>query len=97
MLTPIIEDNRVAKIQIFFPKFILPILLMMFLSIGQRINQYGITEKRYYIPVLGLWVFAVMLYFSIIKSSKNTIIPISLSIVVFYLYTDLLVAIIYQK
>lgn len=84
LLTPIIEDNRVAKgFKFFFPKFILPILLMMFLSIGQRINQYGITEKRYYILVLGLWVFAVMLYFSIIKSSKNTIIPISLSIVVF--------------
>lgn len=83
LLTPILDDSKVAnKFKFLFPKFILPILLMMFASIGQRINQYGITENRYYVVVLGIWVFCIMLYFSIKKPLKNTIIPISLSVVV---------------
>lgn len=55
---------------------------MMFLSIGQRIYQYGITENRYYILVLGIWISLIMLYFSIKKPLKNIIIPISLSVIV---------------
>lgn len=83
LLTPILEENKLAKgFKFFFPKFILPILLMMFASIGQRINQYGITENRYYVVLLGIWVFFTMVYFSVKKPLKNTIIPISLSVFV---------------
>ncbi len=84
LITPLLEENKLAKtFKIFFPKFILPILVMMFISIWQRINQYGITENRYYILVLGLWVLGIMLYFNFKKPLKNIIIPISLSIVIF--------------
>jgi len=83
LLTPIMEENRVAKLFYkVFPKVILPILLMMFLSIYQRVAQYGITENRYFIIVLGLWVLGIMIYFSLKKSLRNIIIPISLAIVV---------------
>ncbi|NLV87813.1 MAG: DUF4153 domain-containing protein [Tissierellia bacterium] len=83
LLTPILEENRVAKLfKQVFPKIILPVLLMMFLSIYQRVAQYGITENRYYIILLGLWVLGTMIYFSIKKPLKNIFIPISLSIVV---------------
>lgn len=82
LITPILEENKLAKVfKIWFPKVILPVLLMMFMSIGQRINQYGITENRYYLIVLGLWVTGIMLYFSLKKPLRNIIIPISLSIV----------------
>ena len=83
LITPLIEENKVAKIfKDWFPKVILPILFMMFISIWQRINQYGITENRYYVLILGLWVLGIMIYFSIKKTLKNIIIPISLSAVV---------------
>lgn len=83
LLTPILEENRIAKLfKEIFPKIILPILLMMFLSIYQRVAQYGITENRYYVIILGLWVLGTMIYFSIKKPLKNILIPISLSIVV---------------
>ncbi len=82
LITPILEENKVSKkFKIWFPKIILPVLLMMFMSIFQRIEQYGITENRYYVVVLGLWVLGIMIYFSIKKPLKNVIIPISLSIV----------------
>lgn len=83
LITPLIDTDKISRyFKLLFPKFVLPILLMMFLSIGQRINQYGFTENRYYILVLGIWITLIMLYFSITKSLKNILIPISLSLVV---------------
>lgn len=82
LITPILEENKVAKsFEFLFPKIILPVLFMMFMSIYQRINQYGITENRYYVVVLGLWVLGIMLYFSLKKPLRNIIIPISLSLI----------------
>jgi hypothetical protein len=64
------------------PRIILPILIMMFISMGIRINAYGITENRYYVFVLGLWIFGTMIYLSLAKERKNILIPISLSIII---------------
>lgn len=83
LITPLIESDKISRsFKFLFPKLVLPILLMMFISIGQRINQYGITENRYYILVLGSWITLIMIYFSIKKPLKNIIIPISLSLIV---------------
>lgn len=80
---PLIDENKLAKNFIFwFPKIIIPIIMMMFFSIGIRMNQYGITENRYLVLVLGIWVLGIMIYFSATKKLKNIIIPISLSIIV---------------
>jgi hypothetical protein len=80
--TPLIDKSQVAKKFIFLaPKIILPLLLMMLLSIGIRINSYGITERRYFIVILALWVFAIMLLFNFMKTTKNTLLPISLALV----------------
>lgn len=83
LITPVIEENKVLKsFKSKFPKIILPILIMMFVSVGKRIGQYGVTENRYFVLVLGLWVFGIMLYFSIRKSKDNIIIPVTLSIII---------------
>ena len=82
LISPILKDNPVGRIfKNVFPKIIIPILAMMFVSIGIRINQYGITENRYYVVLLGLWVLGIMLYYSIVKKTKNIIVPITLSLV----------------
>lgn len=83
LISPILEENRIAqKFKIYFPKLVLPVLLMMFMSMYQRVQQYGITENRYFIIVLGIWVTGIMLYFSLAKPLRNIIIPITLSIIV---------------
>ena len=84
LLMPVYEQNRISTIfRTWFPVVILPVLGMMFASIYLRINQYGFTENRYLIVILGIWVTAVMLYFSTRKINRNIIIPISLAIVIF--------------
>ena len=81
LISPLIETDKIAKtFKKIFPKAILPILLMMFISIGIRISQYGITENRYYLVLLGIWILGMMLYFAFSKRRKNIIIAISLSV-----------------
>ena len=73
---PIVEEAPIARLfKTWFPRAIIPILVMMFVSIGLRINQYGFTESRYYVVLLGLFVLGSMVYFSIIK--KSTILFLS--------------------
>lgn len=83
LIFPVLHENKLAKSFTFwFPKVIIPIVIMMFVSMGIRIKAYGITENRYFVLVLGLWVLAIMLYFTFTKKYKSIIIPISISIVV---------------
>ncbi|MCY6959945.1 DUF4153 domain-containing protein [Clostridium brassicae] len=81
---PINNESILARsFALWFPKIILPLMAMMFCSIGIRIKAYGITEKRYFVVVLGIWILGIMIYFSINnKKLKNIVIPISLSIIV---------------
>lgn len=83
LISKTIGEDKISNLfRKLFPKIILPILLMMFISIGQRINQYGVTENRYYVLVLGIWVTGMMLYFAMKRSIKTIVIPVSLSLIV---------------
>jgi len=80
-ITPILEENKVAQLfRIWFPRILLPILAMMFMSIGKRIAQYGVTENRYFVVLLGIWVLLIMIYFIVKRKLSNIFIPVSLSI-----------------
>lgn len=81
LISPIKENQWVKKFKFWFPKLIIPILFMMFLSIGIRVRAYGITENRYYVILLGAWVLGITLYINISKIKRNIIIPLSLSII----------------
>jgi hypothetical protein len=41
---------------------LLPLLLLLFFAIGKRIAEYGITESRYEVSVMGVWLFLCGLY-----------------------------------
>lgn len=52
--------------------------LLLYGAIGQRIAQYGITENRYFVVLLGTWTLCMALYFFIRKSHVIKLIPITL-------------------
>ena len=82
LIKPLFDKNNWSR---FFaswhPKIILPLMIMMFVSLGIRINAYGITENRYYVLVLGLWIFANMIYMGFFRNRKGILTLISLSLV----------------
>lgn len=58
----------------FFKKWffvlLLPLLLVLALSISMRIQNYGVTQDRYFVVAFGVWAL-VMAVFYIISESKN--------------------------
>jgi len=65
----------------FFPALLLPTILV-FIAIYRRVSEYGITELRYVVALLGVWLLGITLYFNLSKTKKIKVIPISLSIIV---------------
>lgn len=61
-----------------FYSLLIPQTIVLFLAIGMRINQYGITEKRYLVVILGLWLLGMALYNLISKRKDIRLIPITL-------------------
>lgn len=81
-IAPLTKELRWVRLFVFWlSKIILPLLLMMFVSVGIRVKAYGITENRYYVIVLGLWVLGVMIYLSLSKMKRSIILPVSLAVI----------------
>lgn len=82
LISPLTDKNNWPRFIVFwFPKIILPLMIMMFVSLGIRINAYGITENRYFVLVLGLWIFGIMIYTAFFKRRRGIITLISLSLI----------------
>lgn len=60
---------------------ILPSVAMLLLAIWQRIDQYGITERRYLLTILALWLAATAGFFAVSRSREIKGIPLSLAVV----------------
>lgn len=70
---PLASVNKWAEtFSRYFIKAVIPLLAMMFVSIGIRIKHYGITENRYYVLVLGLWVLGSMIYLNIAEARRGS-------------------------
>jgi hypothetical protein len=62
---------------------LLPSLAMLLVAVAQRIGQYGITEERYFLAVLTVWMLGISLYYGLTGSTKIKRIPETLLLVVF--------------
>jgi len=56
----------------------LPAVAMLWLAIYQRVHQYGVTEARYFLLVLSLWLGAVAVWYGATRSRRIQVIPTSL-------------------
>lgn len=79
---PLRDSNKWAKtFTSQLPRIILPLLIMMFIALGIRLNAYGITERRYFVLMAGLLVFGNMLYLGIKRNPKTIVLFISITAV----------------
>ncbi|MGH7585106.1 MAG: DUF4153 domain-containing protein, partial [Gemmatimonadales bacterium] len=70
----------VASFERWFWPALLPASVMLALAIGKRIGQYGITERRYFLALLTLWLAAVALAFTLRRARGLIVIPASLAV-----------------
>ncbi len=60
---------------------LLPSIVMLLLAIWQRIDQYGVTEKRYFLAVLALWLAGIAIFYVLTKSRDIRVIPVTLCLI----------------
>lgn len=81
LANPFRQVNRWARIFTNgFTFLVLPLLAMMFVAIGLRINQYGFTENRYFIVLIGIWSVLAVLYVIFNRGRNNVFLPLLLAI-----------------
>jgi hypothetical protein len=59
----------------------LPAIAMLLLAIYTRVDQYGVTERRYFLILLSVWLAATAVYYTISKSRNIKLLPASLCVV----------------
>jgi hypothetical protein len=79
-----LEDERWARWywKCFF-RALVPLSVLLLLSLKVRISEYGVTELRYYGIVVGAWLLAVSIYFTLRPRASTRSIPASLAALCF--------------
>jgi hypothetical protein len=80
---PIRKEKGNEWIKVFsklFFIFMLPLLVLLFIAVWVRIADYAITEPRYFLVLLSIWLSGITAYFLISKSPTIQTVPISLCI-----------------
>lgn len=72
------ESKWIQHYSKFFYLALLPLIALLLVSILTRLEQYGITEGRYYVFLIAIWLSAISLYFLLSKSKEIRVIPYSL-------------------
>lgn len=74
-----LEENKWIKTYAkSFYFLLIPLLILLFLAIGKRVFDYGITENRYFLLLLALWLSFITVYFLIYRRQNIRLIPLSL-------------------
>jgi hypothetical protein len=78
------EENKFIR---FFSRnyyrVLAPLAILLFLAIWRRISEYGITEPRYYVLLISLWLAGMIVYFIVSKVRSIKVIPASLCVLAF--------------
>ena len=65
-----------------FPRVVILPLILLFISLGIRINAYGFTPVRYLLGAAGIWMLGCAVYMSIVNYKKRCTRIITVSLVV---------------
>jgi hypothetical protein len=75
------SDSAWTKVYInHFFKFLTVPIILLFVAITVRLNDYGLTENRYIVATLAVWLAILVVLFGWLKKPHIRFIPISLAI-----------------
>ena len=73
------ESFAVQGFRRWFFYVLLPMVVLLFVAIGRRMGDYGVTEARYVVATSGVWLLLMSVYFIFSKRDNIKFIPISLA------------------
>lgn len=82
LIFPLKEANKwIQSYTKIYYWILLPLVGLMMVAVYVRIKQYGLTEPRYFVALLAVWLLGISLYFSISRVDNIKMIPLSLLLV----------------
>lgn len=83
LVRPLEDQSEHAWVKGFTRGFyiaLMPAIVMLWLAIWKRVAQYGITERRYFLIVLSLWLAGIAVYYTFSRSRNIKVIPATLCV-----------------
>ncbi|MES2767418.1 MAG: DUF4153 domain-containing protein [Bacteroidota bacterium] len=74
-------NSWISTFSKWFYRALLPLSVLLGLAIWRRVSEYGITEERYFVIALAVWLLGITLYFIVSKKQNIKVIPISLFLI----------------
>ena len=75
-------EDRLTRLSLkFFPLAMLPLLVMMSVAIGERIEQYGMTVARLYVLTFNIWAYITAIYLFATRSRNTNAVAMSFAII----------------
>jgi len=84
LVYPLQNSQKETWIKIYARWFyiaLFPLIILLFVAIWTRISDYGITENRYFILLVALWLAGISIYLLVTKLVNIKMIPITLSLI----------------
>lgn len=69
-----LENRAAVWYRKLFPKLLIPIVIMQLVSVGIRLNAFGITESRYYVALFGIYALVCAVLLSVKPVARNRMI-----------------------
>ncbi|HEV7349120.1 DUF4153 domain-containing protein [Telluribacter sp.] len=86
LLYPLRSSAEERWIRLFARRFhlaLLPLIVLLFVGIYRRIGDYGITENRYLVGILAVWLLGITFYLLFSKRDDIRLIPLTLCLISF--------------
>lgn len=74
------ENQWIKAFSRYFYIILFPLLVLLFASIGRRISEYRLTENRYFVLIMAVWLTGIALYFTFSRVRNIKIVPVSLGL-----------------
>lgn len=84
LLHPIKDEAKNNWIRLYSKLYyigLVPLVVLLLVSIGTRISEYGVTINRFYVATLAVWLAGIVIYFIVSKSKNIKVVPISLALI----------------
>ena len=81
----VVDHDREHTVIYYFRKYMppasLPLLALMYYAWFLRVSQYGMTESRYMVFAMGLWLTFAMVHFMMEKRELHIVLPMTLTLI----------------
>lgn len=77
------ENQWIVTYGRWFWLVMIPSIVMLLMAVWKRIDQYGVTEPRYILAILTLWLAAMAVLYGFVRSQNVKWLPASLCLLAF--------------